>query len=188
MNLKTAVLFVSLLVAAGVIGDASAKIRNVTDPDAPRSLPEQGPVSVRWDDPAQFTEIKYSHNEFESRRGTWVEQLAEHLRERAEKRLPTGERMEVDITDIKRAGDFEPWRGIQFQDTRFMKDIYPPRITLTFKRTDANGQVVAEGERKLTDPGFLMGARSAGSSTDPLYFEKELIDDWLARELGAPKS
>ena len=179
-------LFIVLLLTAAATGMASAKIRNVTDPDAPRSLPAQGPVSVRWEDPAQFSEIRYSHNPSESRRGTWVEQLATHLRERAQKRLPQGQRLEVDITDVELAGDFEPWRGPQFYDTRFIRDLYPPRITLTFKHTDANGNVIAEGERKLSDSGFLQGSNTARSS-DPLRFEKGLIDQWLARELPSPQ-
>ena len=162
---------------------ASARIRNVTDADAPRALPEQGPVDVRWDDPRTFSEIRYSHNIAESRRGTWVEQLATYLRNRAQPRLPAGEHLDVTITDIELAGDYEPWRGPQFQDTRFIRDIYPPRLTLTFTRTDANGAVIATGERKLTDPGFLMSSGTTGLSSDPLRFEKGLIDRWLAREL-----
>lgn len=162
---------------------ASARIRNVTDADAPRALPEQGPVDVRWDDPRTFSEIRYSHNIAESRRGTWVEQLAAYLRNRAQPRLPAGEHLDVTITDIELAGDYEPWRGPQFQDTRFIRDIYPPRLTLTFTRTDANGAVIATGERKLTDLGFLMSSGTTGLSSDPLRFEKGLIDRWLAREL-----
>jgi hypothetical protein len=181
-------LFIALLLVAAMAGTASAKVRNVTDPDAPRSLPEQGPVSVRWEDPAQFTEIRYSHNAVESRRGNWVEQLATHLRERAQKRLPPGQRLDVNITNIDRAGDYEPWRGIQFQDVRFMRDLYPPRMTLTFRRTNADGSVIAEGERKLSDSGFLMSSNSAGSGSDPLRFEKSLIDRWLSRELASPSS
>lgn len=175
-----------LLIGALTFQEASARIRSVTDPDAPRSLPEQGPIDVRWEDPANFSEIRYSHNSHESRRGNWVEELAEHLRERAGSRLPAGERMEVNITDIELAGDYEPWRGVQFQDTRFMREIYPPHITLTFTRTDANGTVVAQGERKLTDMGYLMGEATAGYRNEPLRYEKSLIDRWLAKELPAP--
>lgn len=40
--------------------------------------------------------------------------------------------------------------------------------------------VVAEGERKLVDHGFLMGANL--NNTDNLRYEKRLIDDWLRRE------
>ena len=102
--MKRALTIPLLLLGAFTLGDAAAGIRTVTDPAAPRSLPEQGPVSVRWEDPANFSEIRYSHNQFESRRGNWVEELAEHLRESTEPRLAPGERLEINITDIRRAG------------------------------------------------------------------------------------
>ena len=181
MKLRLALL--ALLVATAA-GTASARIRNVTDPDAPRSLPAQGTVSVRWEDPAQFTEIRYSHNRWEARQGNWVEQLATYLRERAEKRLPQGEQLDVNIVDIRRAGNYEPWHTA-FNDVRVLRDIYPPRMTLTFKRIAADGRVIAEGERKLSDMGFLMSGNAVGSH-DPLRYEKHMIDRWLARELAAP--
>lgn len=187
MNVRSALVF-SLLLALAASGAAHAKVRFVTDPDAPRSLPESGPVSVRWADPAQFSEIRYSHNRTESRRGNWVQALAEHLRQQAQKRLPPGDRLDVDIVDIERAGDFEPWHGPRFYDTRFMRDLYPPRITLTFRHTRADGTVVAEGERKLSDPGYLMGSTGSAFSSDPLRYEKNLIDRWLTRELPRPTS
>ncbi|MGO1072519.1 DUF3016 domain-containing protein [Lysobacter sp. CA199] len=180
MHLRTAL---ALILTAAVLaaGDAGAKSRTVTDPDAPRALPEQGPVSVRWQNPEQFTEIRNSRNRFEARRGNWVEQLAQYVRTRAQRQLPPGERLEVDITDIKRAGDFEPWHGPQFDDTRFVRDIYPPKIALSFKRLDASGQVIEEGQRNLRDMSFLMGPRVV-SDSDPLRYEKRLIDDWLYGE------
>lgn len=180
MYLRTALAIV-LSAAVLMATDAGAKSRTVTDPDAPRALPEQGPVSVRWQNPEEFSEIRQSRNRFEARRGDWVTQLAKYVRTRAERQLPPGERLDVDITDIKRAGDFEPWHGSQFDDTRFIRDIYPPRIALTFKRTDANGQVVEEGQRTLRDMSFLMGPRSF-SDSDPLRYEKRMIDDWLYKE------
>ena len=175
-------LLVLIALAACLAGPASAKRMNVTDPDAPRSLPAQGAVEVRWSDPAQFTELRGSGNRNEARQGDWVVQLATYLRQRAEKRLPPGQRMDVEITDIKRAGNYEPWRGIQFDTVRFMREVYPPRMTLTFKRLDANGADIAQGERKLSDFAFLSSGSGAGD-TDPLRYEKRMIDRWLAKEL-----
>lgn len=183
MKLRLACL--ALLIAATAAGTTAARTRYVTDSDAPRSLPAQGAVSVHWNDPAQFTEIKYSRNRWEARRGNWVEQLAIHLRERAQKRLPPGQQLDVNIIDVQRAGNYEPWLGIRYDDVRVIRDIYPPRITLAFKRIGADGRVIAEGERKLSDLGFLTGSTPVGSH-DPLRYEKQMIDRWLAREFAAP--
>lgn len=171
------------LAAFAAAGCANARVRNVTDADAPRSLPDEGAVAVRWDDPARFSELRLSPNVTEARRGDWVEQLARHLRERAAARLPPGERLEVDILDIERAGEYEPWQDLQLRDVRMMRDVYPPRMRLRFRRLDAQGRVIAEGERRLVDPGYLSSVVPPGFANDPLRYEKAMIDRWLQREL-----
>lgn len=176
-----AAVFAACLLATSA---ASAKPRNVTDPDIPRVLPGDSAVSVDWTDPAQFTELRFSGNRWESQRGNWVVQLAEHLRETAEKRLPAGDRLEVNITDIARAGHYEP-AGMRMDSIRIMRDIYPPRMELAFRHIDANGRVVSEGQRKLRDSMYLSNSSIIGSN-DTLRYEKRLIDDWVRREFTAP--
>lgn len=181
-------LLASLLAAAGA---ADARVRHVTDEDAPRSLPVDGQVDVRWTDPAQFSDIRYTGNRWQASRGNWVVQLAEHLREKAAGRLPAGQSLEVEITDVRRAGMYEPWQGIRLQDVRILRDHYPPRMDLRFRLLGANGEVVAQGERELVDGAYLMRASSFGDS-DPLRYEKAMVDRWLRSELddaqlaGAP--
>ncbi|MBK6333093.1 MAG: DUF3016 domain-containing protein [Thermomonas sp.] len=108
-------------------------------------------MSVRWNDPATFAELRNSHNHYEAARGRWLTDLAEYLRKRAEPRLGSGERLELTIVDVHRAGDYEPWLLPNYQDTRIVRDIYPPRMTVQFRHPGADGRVIAEGERKLTD-------------------------------------
>ncbi len=184
--MKTSPLLTGLALALFLAGPVTAKPRMVTDPDAPRSVPAEGAVSVDWTDPAQFSEIRHSMNRWEAKRGNWVEQLARHLQTSAAKRLPPGERLQVTLTDITRAGDYEPWHGPNAQDTRIVRDIYPPRISLTFKRTDAQGNVIAEGERKLSDSGFMYNGSAIGSN-DTLRYEKRLLDDWIRKEFRSPE-
>lgn len=169
------------LLALALPAVADARVRNVTDPDAPRSLPVDGHVDVRWTDPAQFSDIRHSGNRWQASRGNWVVQLAEHLRESAAKRLPAGQTLEVEITDIRRAGMYEPWQGIRLQDVRILRDHYPPRMELRFRLLGEDGSVLAQGERALVDAGFLMRSSSFGDS-DPLRYEKAMVDRWLREE------
>jgi len=178
MNLRLVVLSLALAVAS----TATAGVRYVTDPQAPRALPESDSVNVRWEDPSRFSELRYSGNRWEAAQGNWVQELALYLRDRAQQRLPAGQRLDVDILDIRRAGSFEPWHGPNVQYTRIIRDVYPPRMTLNVRLTDANGNVIAQGERKLSDMAFLM-SDSSTLNTDPLRFEKRMIDRWLAQEL-----
>ena len=180
MNLRT-LLLAAALAAASM--PALAAGRTVLDPDLPHSLPTQGPVDVRWTDPAAFTELRHSGNRFEARRGTWVVDIAEHLRRAAERRLPAGERLEIEITDIRRAGNYEPWRGIQYDHVRFLTDLYPPRMAMRVRRIGADGTLLGERDVVLSDAAYLMGPGS-GFDNDPLRFEKHMIDRWAQRELG----
>jgi hypothetical protein len=185
MSLRPLLLCLALA-AATLAAPADARVRYVTDPQAPRALPDAGPVSVRWEDPSKFSELRYSGNRYEAARGNWVEELAQHLRERAQKQLAPGQRLDVDIVDIRRAGMYEPWRGPNLQQTRIIREVYPPRMTLNVRFTDADGRVIAQGERKLSDSGFMTGDSIV--DTDPLRYEKRLIDDWVRREIASPRT
>jgi hypothetical protein len=138
-------------------------------------------VQVTWTNPADFSEAKESNGSGLGREppDQWLGDLAKHLRYRAERVLPTGQSLQVTFTNVQRAGTYEPWRGPQWDDVRIIKDLYPPRIDLKFTLTDASG-VVREGTRVLRDPSFMQ--RGLLNESDPLRFEKRMLDDWLRRE------
>jgi len=177
-SLSTALLLAGML----AVGSVAAAPRTVTAPDAPRALQADGPVSVQWNDPAKFTEIRQSTNRFEAERGDWVQQLARYVQTSAAKPLQVGQTLEVTLVDVKRAGDYEPWHGPRGRDIRIMRDIYPPRITLQYTLKDASGRIIDEGDARLSDSGYLHNI-GLKSDTDPLRYEKRLIDDWVKRQL-----
>ncbi|WP_111268150.1 DUF3016 domain-containing protein [Marilutibacter maris] len=183
MNVRS--VFRTTALAILLLAGTQAAARTVTDPERPRQLEGEDPVSVSWDDPAGFSEIRYSGNRWEAEQGNWVEELARYIRERAGRALPAGQRIDIRITDIDRAGDYEPGRGVDGDRIRVVRDIYPPRLSLSFTRYDASGQVIAQGERRLTDLGYLHRA-SRRFGNDPLGHEKRLVDDWVNAELRVP--
>lgn len=67
------------------------------------------------------------------------------------------------------------------QDVRIVKDIYPPRFLFRFVIQDDAGKVLKEGERRLTDLGFMQ--RLTIDRQDHLRYEKDLLGDWLRSEL-----
>jgi hypothetical protein len=149
---------------------------------ASRSDAADARVQVTWTNPADFTEAKQSYGTGLGRESPdeWLRQLARHVSYRAERALPPGENLQVTFTNVQRAGTYEPWRGPRWDDVRIIKDIYPPRIDLTYTLTDASGAVVKEGKSELRDPAFLQ--RGILNETDPLRFEKRMLDEWLRRE------
>lgn len=174
--MRTLLLLLATILALGAC--ASTGGSNMLAADAPRALPTAGPVSVAWNDPAQFSEMRHSGNRYAASQGNWLNNLATYMRKEAEETLPAGHRLDLTIVDIQRAGRYEPWLGPNMQDARIIRDMYPPRMTLRFRELDAAGTVVAEGERKLSDPAFLMNASRMGDS-DPLRYEKRMVDSWL---------
>lgn len=138
-------------------------------------------VSVHLVNPDGFAELRQNRNFGDVRDGSWLVDLQKYVVEQAGRRLAPGQHLTVNINDIKRAGDFEPWRGPNYSDIRIVKEIYPPRIELAYLIKDANGRVIRDGTDELTDLAFLR--RIVRNSTDPLRFEKRLIDDWLGKVL-----
>jgi len=173
LALVAAAALVTITLAAGVAAAANA--------DAPSR------VHVTWSNPADFTDTKQSPGSGIGRQSPdeWLGELAKYLQRRANGVLAPGQQLDVTFTDVKRAGTYEPWRGPQWDDVRIIKDIYPPSIDLQFTLRDAKGNVVSEGTRKLRDPAFL--SRGIPNQTDPLRFEKRMLDDWLRRDF-APAS
>lgn len=171
-----------LAIGLAVGGCASTRSPDMLAADAPRALPASGPVGVAWNDPATFTELRNGSNRHEAARGNWLTELAGYMRKQAERKLAAGERLEITIVDVDRAGDYEPGRDVAMYDTRILRDIYPPRMTVRFRHYGAGGAVLAEGERRMSDLAYLTGINPI-SSSDPLRYEKRMIDAWLRREL-----
>jgi hypothetical protein len=145
-------------------------------------------VTVVFSHPEKYADLKDGFSDNENERGSerYLPFIQEYLEREAGRRLPAGQQLTVTFTDIDLAGDFEPWRGIQFDDVRIVKDLYVPRLVFAFKVTDATGKVLKEGERKLVDLGFQMRI-TAGFRDDQLRYEKDMLGNWLREEFPARK-
>jgi DUF3016 family protein len=139
-----------------------------------------GRVSVVYEHPEKFTDVKDTAAGLARGRDAYLAALAVWLERRAALRVPPDHTLSIAITEVDRAGDFEPARGPSFASVRIVRDLYAPRITLRFALTDRAGTVVRGGERTLVDPLFL--TRTSLDQQDPLRHEPALLDAWLDRE------
>lgn len=137
-------------------------------------------IQVTFVAPEKFTDVKDYYLDTERGRDALLEQLKEHIVARAARFLTVGQRLEITVTDVDLAGDFEPWRGPNYNDVRFVKDIYPPRVSLEFRLLGADGKVLSAGKRQLQELGYLQSI--AIPTWDPLRYDKEMLSDWLRRE------
>lgn len=150
------------------------------------SAAQKNQVDVIYDHPENFTDVKDSQMGTEKGRDSYLALLKEHLQDRAPRYLTEGQKLTMTFTNIDMAGDFEPWRGIDFNDVRIVKEIYPPRMNFTYKLTDATGAVVKQGEEKLIDMSFQMNS-SPIYANDSLRYEKAMLDNWLRDNFPKPK-
>jgi hypothetical protein len=141
-------------------------------------------VEVTFVAPDKFTDAKDDYMDTEKGRDAILAELKEHLVKRGAKLVGANQRLEIKVTDVDLAGDFEPWRGPNFQDVRIVKDLYPPRVNLEFRLIGADGKLISEGKRQLRDLGYLMTI--AMPTSDPLRYDKEMLTNWLRQEFKRP--
>jgi len=138
-------------------------------------------VEVEFLEPTDFTDFTASSLKSEKSQKSYIEDLTRHLESRLAHQIAPHHVVQIVITDVDMAGEFEPWRRAGLDDVRIVKDLYPPRIDLSFQVLDDAGEVVRAGERKLRDLGFMYTVHPTLSS-DPLRHEKELLNSWVRRE------
>lgn len=172
MNHRIFLLFFALLAATQAAMAAKGRDR--------AEIGQDSRINVQFVEPENFTDIRDSYTSTTDHQREWVlREIRRFLEKRGETALRPDLTLTVRITDIDLAGDFEPWRFRFNDDIRIVKDIYPTRIKLEFQLMDSAGNVVAEGERKLSDFGHIT---TFSPSSDALRFEKEVLRDWLSRE------
>jgi hypothetical protein len=152
---------------------------------ADRAAPSPSRIGVTFVQPLRFTDVKDSVVGSERGAADLLGDLERYVHAAGQRYVPAGLALEIRITDVDLAGEMEPWRGPQFDRVRIMRDIYPPRIDLEFRLTDAQGTVVKTGRRTLRDPLYLTRASLADS--DRLRYDKQLLSNWLRQEF-APSS
>jgi len=140
-------------------------------------------VQISWAPTERLSEVRNNQaGRSWLRPEEWEKQLAEQLRKSGDRVLPPGQQLRVQINDVKLAGAFEPWHRPGLDDVRILKDIYPPTMDLHYTLLAADGATIREGDAKLRDSAYLQ--RAVANTTDPLRFDKRMIDEWVRKEFG----
>jgi hypothetical protein len=139
-------------------------------------------ISVEFDHPEKFTDVRDAYSPSDKGRDAILSNIRQFVEHRADRLLPPGDSLKVTFTDIKLAGDYEPWRGPNWDNVRIVKPIYPPDLKFTYSVRDASGRVVKQGSDDLRDLDFQMRGADP-SNDDPLRYEKSMLGDWLQDNL-----
>ena len=105
-----------------------------------------------------------------------VKGLASYLEELGQRYLLPGELLTITVLDVDLAGEIRP-RGAR-GDLRVLKGgVDWPRIKLRYS-LQAGNQILGSGEESLADMNYMSGLQT-GNTSDPLYHEKRMLNDWF---------
>ncbi|WKJ92374.1 DUF3016 domain-containing protein [Methylomonas montana] len=150
--------------------------------------PVSAEITVRFVPTDQYTDLAIGGSSTAAVQDDLLKQFEKHFKQLAERYLPGGDKLEIVVQDIDMAGATEPWRAPNLNDTRFLRDIYPPRISLHYLWYDKAGGLKADQQEKLSDLNYLMLLDSAYyTNNDPLRYEKALLDRWFRRTFSSPE-
>jgi len=141
-------------------------------------------VSVAFVEPEKFTDAR--RTELEPTSSGILRELEKFLIETGARYVPEGMRLNIRVTNVDLAGNFELFHGPQADQVRITKGLYPPHIVLEFEVVDSTAKVVKSGKRDLTDIDYQL--RSFYPREDYLRYEKDILRDWLRAEFSDLKN
>jgi hypothetical protein len=141
-------------------------------------------ISVTFIEPEKFTDARRA--ELEPTSTGILGELQKFIIATSARYVPEDMKLNIRVTNVDLAGDFELFRGPQADQVRITKGLYPPHIVLEFEVVDSAAKVVKAGKRDLTDINYQL--RSVYPREDYLRYEKDILRDWLRAEFGDLKS
>jgi len=153
---------------------AACTLRADVAPAAPRT-------DVIFDHPEKYADIRDRDVPTEKGKAEILKNISDHLVQQTASAIPEGYKLTITFTDVRLAGDFEPWHGPQCDEIRIIKDIYPPEFKFTYLVTDPSGNVVRKGSEDIRDINFL--TRPLSDPRDSLGYEKDILDEWAHSSL-----
>jgi hypothetical protein len=134
-------------------------------------------ATVTFVQPEKFTDVPFT---------TWdrehvLKDLQGHFDKLAAK-LPAGQQLNVEVTDIDLAGETWPAR-LHGRDIRIMKGGADwPRISLRYSITEGD-KVVKSGQENLADMAYQFNMTRYGDD-DALRYEKRMLDNWFRERVA----
>ncbi|MGN7876546.1 DUF3016 domain-containing protein [Roseateles sp. 22389] len=134
----------------------------------------QAQAEVSFIKPENFSDIGFNYVD----RTTAMKQLEDHFKALAARELP-GKQLKIEVTDIDLAGELEP--AARVDRLRVLRTVTIPRMSFTYTLSE-NGKVLKSGKADIKDMDY-QNASNRYFDSEPLRYEKKMIDDWMAKDL-----
>ena len=173
-----ALLCCGMLMTAHVYGKEQAPEQRVDESER---------VSVTWENPKKFTDIRGTNTNRNRFRNRTLKQLHQYIDKLAQD-LPDGQMLTMRVTDVDLAGIVwpAPMAGLGFNqllnEIRIVRNVDFPRMIFSYELQDASGSVVsADEEVTLQEMGFLETQAGVRRNTH-LVHEKVMLKRWFNKE------
>lgn len=141
-----------------------------------------GELKIEWSNPNEFRDADYYYNGGPKSKEIVLNNLERYFKRQAERRLPEGYVLNMKVTELDLAGDFEPWHTGAWDDVRIIKTIYPAIIEFDYQLVDADGKVVSEGSERLRETMIPQSMSAEFLGRSELYpYVKTLVRDWMRK-------
>jgi hypothetical protein len=140
---------------------------------------KSGEVTVKWQNPEKFSDIRAANENQKRFRKEVINRLTKHWVKQAE-RLPEGVKLEVTMTNLNLAGEVH-YSFAMNREIRVIKNLYWPRMNFEYKLTEG-GKVIEQGEKQLSDMMF-MDRSQLRADRDVNFYEKRIISDWFVDDV-----
>ncbi|CAD5110524.1 DUF3016 domain-containing protein [Zestomonas carbonaria] len=149
----------------------------------PLQLAAQSAVEVSFTNPEKFRDANLRGRGYGYGADDFVlKEIRATFEKLGERYLGPGQTLRIDVQDIDLAGRYEPWRAHAY-DVRFMRDITWPSMKLHYELSQ-DGKPLASGDARLSDMSYLQRPGRSVNSSDRLYAEKVMLNDWFRKQFG----
>lgn len=147
---------------------------------APNAL--AGDVGVAFLAPEKYQDVGIHQHDIDRN----LRALEQHLQKLGKQLLPPTQTLKLEILDIDLAGRYEPWQPPPLHEVRVMRSNAAtwPLIKLRYTLSE-DSRVLKQGEESVTDMNYLDRIKTYDDS-DPLHYEKRMLEDWFRDRLSLP--
>ena len=130
-----------------------------------------GEARVNFIEPEQFADLGRSTFDREHA----LKSLGDYIRKLGA-RLPEGQTLSIDVTDIDLAGELRYWGAHELRVLRGRADW--PQLKLRWTLQSGDG-TFRRGEARLDDLNYLMSVRAIDHQNSDLVYEKRMLRQWF---------
>ncbi|WP_286264968.1 DUF3016 domain-containing protein [Thalassotalea atypica] len=131
-------------------------------------------TNVSWENVDDYRDVRSANGSNKKFKAHVFKELEQHITELASD-LPESYSLEVKVTNVDLAGNVQ---FINTQQIRVIKEIFIPRVSLSYILTDGNGKSLQADTVEIKDMTFMDNLRTT-ANRDSFAYEKNMLTSWF---------